>query len=173
GIPRFARDDKLATSSAVSVFDDPRAFRSRDPVIRGRAGLLDLPALESELGAVAGGVLVRQGVDRRGGRDGDLHPREVRPRLAGFEQDRARSVERDLVAGGEVFGLRQKHERQPRLFVLRQLPNRELLVLGREEPALAGVVREHLLLRRGVVEPETLRRLDPDRAGLALSAGKT
>src|SRR4030095_9636658 len=94
GIPRRCapRDDRSAIATAIaarSVFHDARPLGSRDPVVRRRTGLLSFPTLEAKLGAVAGRILVREGVDRRGGRDGDLHPGEFRSRLGGLGQKRA------------------------------------------------------------------------------------
>src|SRR5262249_53955890 len=85
-----------------------------------------------------------------------------------LEQDALRTVDLNRVARRQLVRLLQKHERQPSLLVGRELADGELLVVGGEEAALAGIVREHLLLWRLVVEAQTLRRLDPDRARLAL-----
>src|ERR1700732_3452929 len=116
------------TSSAESIFDDPRPLRPRDAVVGRGAGLLGPPALEAELRSVARSVLVGEGVDRPGRGRGELAPREVGAGPAGLQQHGSRAVEGDLVARRQILGLRQEDERQARLLVLPETPGRGLLL---------------------------------------------
>ena len=91
----------------------------------------------------------------------DWAARGVSSRPARTGPSRSRTVSRELV------GLVQEHDGQPHALVGRQLVDGELPVLGRVEAAFPGVVREDLVVRRRVVEPQALGRLDPDRSRLS------
>ena len=102
------------------------------------------------------------------GVDDELEPGQVRIGGAGLQEDGSGRIGPDVVARGEVLGPLQKDEGQARALVRRQLADGELLVLRREEAALARVVGVDLRVGSGVVEAQPLRSLHPDAAGFLL-----